>query len=442
MVSSTTQAILLLTTHLNKKGTQTVQPLTSAEWGRFAEWLREQSLTPDKLLYGSTREILKNWQDAKITIDRVEALLDRGSALALVLEKWLRSGLWVLTRADSAYPARLKQKLNRQAPAVLFGCGNRHLLTQGGLAVVGSRNVKEADLTYSRELGVHIANSGYSVISGGAKGVDETAMLGALEAEGTAVGVLANNLLRACTSQKYRSFLKQNSLVLISPFNPEAGFDVGNAMQRNKYIYCLSDAAVVVHSGTKGGTWNGALENLGKKWVPLWVKRTNDTNAGNHGLVQKGAHWLPEVVNEIDCEKLFKESVQESLLDFTTSGVDNVARSFPKKQSRRSETVVKTQEKLHSAQITENAVNENGIRYNSGKSFVEMTIYESFLLKAKQVCGSDPFSAEELVEKLGLQKSQINRWIRRALSEGYLKKLTKPVRYQWINHKQGILPLD
>lgn len=40
------------------------------------------------------------------------------------------------------------------------------------------------------------------------------------------------------------------NLVLMSPFNPEAGFDVGNAMARNKYVYCLADAAVVVHSGT------------------------------------------------------------------------------------------------------------------------------------------------------------------------------------------------
>ena len=36
-----------------------------------------------------------------------------------------------------------------------------------------------------------------------------------------------------------------NNLVLISPFYPDAGFNVGNAMQRNKYIYCLSDAAMV-----------------------------------------------------------------------------------------------------------------------------------------------------------------------------------------------------
>jgi predicted Rossmann fold nucleotide-binding protein DprA/Smf involved in DNA uptake len=52
-------------------------------------------------------------------------------------------------------------------------------------------------------------------------------------------------------------------LVLITPFNPEAGFNVGHAMARNRYIYCLADAAVVVSSAAgKGGTWSGALEDI------------------------------------------------------------------------------------------------------------------------------------------------------------------------------------
>src|SRR5438445_13520981 len=96
------------------------------------------------------------------------------------------------------------------------------------------------------------------IVSGGASGVDESAMLGALQANGLAVGVLADRLLRAATSIKYRDMLMADRLVLVSPFNPEAGFDVGNAMARNRYIYCLAVAEVVstVLAG-KGGTWSG-----------------------------------------------------------------------------------------------------------------------------------------------------------------------------------------
>ena len=51
------------------------------------------------------------------------------------------------------------------------------------------------------------AEDGESIVSGGARGVDETAMLGALEVEGTVIGILANGLLRACSSAKYRRHL-------------------------------------------------------------------------------------------------------------------------------------------------------------------------------------------------------------------------------------------
>ena len=174
---------------------------------------------------------------------------------------------------------------------MLFGCGNSRLLNQSGLAVVGSRNASKDDLDYASELGRSAANAGISIISGGARGIDEAAMLGALQVEGTAVGILADSLLRASSSNKYRAFLSENNLALVSPYQPEVSFNAGNAMGRNKYIYCMADTAVVVHSGMNGGTWTGALENLKKEWVPLWVKPTTDSKAGNEGIVRQGASW-------------------------------------------------------------------------------------------------------------------------------------------------------
>lgn len=263
-VSANTQTILLLTAHFKKAEPSAAKPLTPKEWGRFAEWLRQRSLTPEHLLHGNLNDLLDGWHDKTVSVERVNALLDRGSALAISMEKWLRSGLWVMTRSDPDYPRRLKQRLRGDSPAILFGCGNRALLNGGGLAVVGSRKVRDADLAYSSKLGALASEAGVSIVSGGARGVDETAMLGALGVEGSAVGVLADSLLRACTAAKYRKYLLDNNLALVSPFNPEAGFNAGNAMQRNKYIYCLADTALAVHSGKKGGTWSGAQEDLKK----------------------------------------------------------------------------------------------------------------------------------------------------------------------------------
>jgi hypothetical protein len=99
-VSSKTQAILLLTAHFTKHESGSVKPLSPKEWGRFAKWLNAKALTPDLLLSGDLSTQLREWEDDKITLKRLASLLDRGSAFALSMEKWLRSGLWVITRSD------------------------------------------------------------------------------------------------------------------------------------------------------------------------------------------------------------------------------------------------------------------------------------------------------------------------------------------------------
>lgn len=313
-LSPNTQAILLLTTWFPKGkagSADEFSPLTPKEWGRFAEWLKLQALQPQDLLDGEARVRLQGWRDTAIPAQRLLALLNRGSALALTLEKWLRAGLWVVTRADTDYPRRLKQRLRNESPAVLFGCGDRGLLNAGGLAVVGSRKADEDALDYTQKLGQLAAQAGINVVSGAARGIDEAAMLASLDAGGRAAGIMADSLLRASASAKYRSWLQAGTLALVTPFSPEAGFNTGNAMQRNKYIYCLADAALAVHSGKQGGTWTGAQENLRQAWVPLWVRDVQDSEAGNGLLIKAGAMKAPDL-SRLDVATLCTKTVISS----------------------------------------------------------------------------------------------------------------------------------
>ena len=408
-VSHNTQAILLLTAHFSKAKNEAVKPLTMKEWGRFTWWLRTRSLTPEDLMTGRLDELLNGWSDKTITMERVEGLMHRGSALALALEKWFRAGLWVMTRSDPDYPTRFKQRLRTDSPAVVFGCGNRALLNGDGLAVIGSRNATEEDLAYSRDLGALAASTGYSIVSGGARGVDEASMLGALEEEGTVIGVLADSLMKACSGVKYRKHLMANNLVLISTFYPEAGFNVGHAMERNKYIYCLSDAALVVHSGTKGGTWSGARENLKKQWVPLWVKRTNEERAGNAAIFRAGAAWVPENIGDVDLKALF-----------TTDRKEKSPQQMTLTKSDQFVQVVKEDAKTYS--LVE-----------------DIEFYDLFLSKAQILCKDVPKTPDELAEALQIHKTQLNIWLKQATDDQKLKKLFRPVRYQWVNSQQGAL---
>lgn len=452
MLSANTQAILLLTAYFSKAASTDAKPLSNKEWGRFAYWLKNQGLYPEELLAGNLAEKLTGWTDSKISPTRIEALLNRGSALAIAMEKWTRAGLWVLTRSDTDYPKFLKARLGNDAPPVFFGCGNRNLLGKGGIAVIGSRKTSDADLQYSRDLGAKAASDGRSVVSGGAKGVDEAAMLGALVAEGTAVGVLANDLLRAATSSKYRKYLMENSLALVSPFYPEAGFNAGNAMQRNKYIYCLSDAAIAVHSGTSGGTWNGVLENIKHNWIPMWVKPTDDPEAGNATLVQKGAKWLPASFDKIEIEQLLRpmESGADHEADLFSQPQTNTQLGEESKISLTAESP-KDEESSAATEEVQETGEEESVTFLKTESSTpsrefhghqaeqvdpcSLSLYDHFLLLVRSETSS-PKTTDELLEATQLHKTQLNEWLKQAVTDEKLTKLNRPVRYQWVEKNQ------
>lgn len=146
------------------------------------------------------------------------------------------------------------------------------------------------------KLGSGLPEAHRTLVSGGARGIDQAAMRGTLEAGGTVAGVLADSLERAALNREHRSFLMDGKLVLVSPFDPMAGFNVGNAMQRNKLIYALADAALVVSSDyEKGGTWAGAVEQLEKlRLVPVYVRSNGENSKGLEALRRKGALSWPD----------------------------------------------------------------------------------------------------------------------------------------------------
>lgn len=434
-MSEQSQAVLLLTAWLGKPGKGDATPLAPREWGRFALWLKEQGRSPEDLL--NSRDVpalLQGWSDRDIDAPRIQQLLERGAVMGIALEKWERAGLWAITRSDPDYPSRLKRLLKTDAPPVLFGSGNRKLLDRGGIAVVGSRDIGAEDLVFTEKLGGQIAMDGKSVVSGGARGADETAMLGALAHEGTVVGILADNLLRASNSAKYRPALMDGNLVLISPFNPEAGFNAGNAMARNKYIYCLADAAIVIKTTkNEGGTWSGATEALKKRWIPLWVKSNSDRTSGNAALVDQGAHWLPDSVRDFDAIvdhiDPVSEPVVESLFDSTSSGVS--------KSPSASELNAKAMPPCDlDASKTEERGEDNVTVDASQIPASDLDLYGYFLLKLEAVTREGPATVEMLQRELDLVKTQLNEWLKRAVKEGRIEKRGKPVCYQVPHNSQ------
>lgn len=294
--TETVQAILLLTCKFNKSEGAHIKPLTPTQYARFAGWLHQNGFTPASLL-SNAEEILAHWQDTKkgreeVTTERLHDLLARGASMAFALESWAKHGIKIITRACPNYPEKIRTKIGTNRSPVFFTIGNLELLNKPSIGFVGSRDIDANDEDFTRNKAQLAASQGFVVVSGGAKGVDQTAMLAALDNGGKSIGILADSLLRTSASKLYRDGLRDNRLLLLSPFNPEAGFLSYNAMARNKYIYALAESVVVVKSETKGGTWTGATDNIKAKWAPLWVRNTDQQ--GNQELIKLGAQPMAD----------------------------------------------------------------------------------------------------------------------------------------------------
>jgi len=307
-LSQDSQVILLLTAPLIAGCMEpSTDLLTPGEYGNLAVFLHEVQRSPGDLLTADADGLLRQCQGV-VDGDRLRKLLGRGFLLGQAVERWQARAIWVVTSADASYPHRFKERLKENAPTVLYGCGDAPILETGGLAVVGSRNATPELLAYTEHIGQLAAHAQQTVVSGGARGIDQASMRGVLKAGGTAAGILADSLERAALNREYRSPLMESQLVLVSSYDPMAGFNVGNAMERNKLIYALADAALVISSDyQKGGTWAGATEQLTKlRLVPIFIRSQGEIGKGLQELQNMGALPWPNPSNAEDLVRTLK----------------------------------------------------------------------------------------------------------------------------------------
>jgi predicted Rossmann fold nucleotide-binding protein DprA/Smf involved in DNA uptake len=295
MVSKDSLVLLLLGSHLALPKEADYSSLPLKEWNQLARKIQQSSLgRPEQLLGASASELSASLGIDGAQADRIVHLLDRAEPLLHELERLSSLGINPITRADGQYPDRYRSRLRESAPLVLFTSGETALLGQPGIAVVGSRHLDPAGEQCAAFVGNACGLSGLVLYSGGAKGVDTISMSNALEARGSAAGLLADSLEIAVRKTEYKSALLRGDLCLATPYAPNAGFSVGAAMGRNRLIYCLADYAVVVASDAdKGGTWAGATEALKAGWLPVFVLDHPEMPEGNRQLLQTGAASFP-----------------------------------------------------------------------------------------------------------------------------------------------------
>ncbi len=195
--------------------------------------------------------------------ERIVTLLQEEDRLKHYLQQGSKAGCVALAQNSALYPKAVFEKLGLEGPGSLWCKGNGSCLHEKMIALVGSRELQADNRSFAREVGRQAALQGYTLVSGNARGADQTAQEACLQAGGRVISVVADSLADKP--------LRENVLYL-----SEEGFDLPftpqRALSRNRIIHCLAEKTFVAQCGYQtGGTWSGTVKNLRFSWSPVYV---------------------------------------------------------------------------------------------------------------------------------------------------------------------------
>lgn len=250
-------SFLLLT---GKLGDPSRMPLTTAQLRTLAQRIPLlQSSSDDSQL---TIAHLASIGIGEPLAGRILRLLEDTPQLEAYLARAKKAGCIPVTRTNEDYPLILRKRLGLDAPGCLWLKGDPQILKMPAVSLVGSRELRNANRDFAREVGMQAAKQGYVLVSGNARGADIVAQNACLEAGGQVICVVADALCE---------HTERKNILFLSEEDYDEPFSALRALRRNRVIHCLGEITFAAQCTLeKGGTWDGSVRNLKKLWSPLY----------------------------------------------------------------------------------------------------------------------------------------------------------------------------
>lgn len=212
---------------------------------------------------------------------------------------------WSVCRHGGAYPTALRD--DRQAPAALFGRGDRGLLERLGreaaVTVVGARRPSGYGREVATGLGRELALAGLAVVSGMALGIDSCAHRGALDAGGLTVAVLGSgpDFPYPARMRKLYWEIAGRGLIL-SELLPRTEPRRWTFPARNRIMAALGAMTVVVEARRRSGSLitSEMASDLGREVGAVPGRVGNSPAAGTNGLLRDGAQLVRDAQDVLD----------------------------------------------------------------------------------------------------------------------------------------------
>ena len=258
--------------------------------------------SPDAVLRASAADLIERGCSARLA----EAIVrgpDRDACrrIASELHDIERTGIEVRSMLDANYPARLL--MIPDPPPLLYVAGSLQASDELAIAVVGARRGTVAGRVVTEQLAGGLAEAGFTIVSGLARGVDAAAHRGALAAGGRTVAVLGCGLGRTYPPehQRLRDEIEEHGAVL-SELSFDAPPHSGHFPRRNRIISGLSFGVIVTEAAIDSGSLITArlAADQGREVfaVPGFVNE--ETSRGTHALIKEGATLVEQVQDVID----------------------------------------------------------------------------------------------------------------------------------------------
>ena len=223
-------------------------------------------------------------------LERARLLLARVGQVFEAIMTYEKMGFRLILPDMAQWPERLRA-LGSDMPLFLFAMGDMAVMGERRMAVAGSRRILRETRTAAERTGEMLASEGYTLVTGGAQGVDSASLIGALRRAGSGIIIPARTAAQTLEAGSLKEAVHRGKLLLLFDSLPDEPFSAFKALRRNHSIYALGEAALVVAAREeRGGSWRGATDCLRSGWSPVYVwEGSNADTAGNAALKDRGA---------------------------------------------------------------------------------------------------------------------------------------------------------
>ena len=232
------------------------------------------------------------------TAERIASTRDKFDPYGEI-ELAAKLGVWLVHMQDPRYPPLLKQIYD--PPPVLYIRGTLGREDNLGVAIVGSRRCSLYGQEQASRLGHLLASSGFTIVSGLARGIDTAGHQGALAAEGRTLAVQGCGLANVFPPENDKlADLISRSGACISELPLRYEPLAANFPPRNRIIAGLSLGTIVIEAGLRSGaliTAKTALES-NREVMAVPGKVDSPLSRGPHHLIKQGAK-LVECVEDV-----------------------------------------------------------------------------------------------------------------------------------------------